>query len=129
MQYVMKLGAPAFLIAAAFAVAFGVLVSSSAEAQTVPGKTVKVVFGSDTDDLTGNNNEFEVDGNSDPADNRFRISTDSSADGVFTSSTATNDGKALSCADNEACDAQTTELDEDGNKTDRFDHAFDPSRG
>ena len=102
MSYVRKLGASALVIAAAFAVAFAVLVSSTstqtAEAADVtlpnvnnsataaPGDTVQITVAG----------EFA------------RVSITETADGVG-GSFEHNDGQSIACADNGSCDADDTD--------------------
>ena len=92
MSYVRKLGASALVIAAAFAVAFAVLVSTS-EAQVAPGKSENVAHDSgsggtipDSDNVT------------------FEILDSSTASASF----AANDGTEVTCAEGETCDVDKT---------------------
>ncbi len=102
MSYVRKLGASALVVAAAFAVAFAVLVSSTstqtAEAATVqlpaadgsvsaaPGDTVQIVV----------------------AGALAQLSITGTADGVG-ASFAANDGQAISCGDDASCDTDDSD--------------------
>ena len=102
MSYVRKMGASALVVAAAFAVAFAVLVSSTsndtAEAATVqlpaadgsvqaaPGDTVQIVV----------------------AGALAQLSITGTADGVG-ASFAANNGQSISCGDNAACDTDDSD--------------------
>ena len=97
MSYVRKLGASALVVAAAFAVAFAVLISSSST-QTV--EAADVPLAEDAGAATaapGDTVEIAVNGA------LAQVSITGSADGVG-ASFAANDGQSINCSDNASCD-------------------------
>ncbi|MCY4670222.1 MAG: hypothetical protein OXC29_19820 [Rhodococcus sp.] len=103
MQYARKLGASALVVAAAFAVAFAVLVSSSTPVEAAsPGGHMDITY--PTGDLEGT-----TDLAANPptrASVRLRIDTEgSTASGSF----ASGGRQVLNCSDNTACDLDDTE--------------------
>lgn len=95
MSYVRKLGASALVIAAAFAVAFAVLISSSPPAEAVVEDTADGNSGSQT--VSKNNGDtvyirFDNDGFA-----TFEISTTGAASASFTHGDASEDGQSITC--------------------------------
>ena len=107
MSYVRKLGASALVIAAAFAVAFAVLVSSSttntAEAATVELAETAASASAAPGDTVG----ITVNGA------LAQVSITGTADGVGASFVA-NDGQSINCGDNASCDTDDSDTNTAG---------------
>ncbi len=115
MSYVRKMGAPALVIAAAFAVAFAVLVSSTAEAtvQTRVGTTFTDVTAVNGAAPASNGDTVYVE-NTNDGFTTFEISTTGAASASFTHGDASDDGQSITCAPAAAtatgtCDANPAE--------------------
>ena len=99
MQYARKLGASALVVAAAFAVAFAVLISSTTSPPTVEAADIPIDDGTNAETAApGDTVQFTI--NAELA----QMSITGTADGVGASFDA-NDGQSISCADGTSCDA------------------------
>ncbi|MCY4573986.1 MAG: hypothetical protein OXF01_14425 [Gemmatimonadetes bacterium] len=113
MQYARKIGASALVVAAAFAVAFAVLVSSTAEA-TIETRSATGVY-STSGDATGTAENGDTvyirAGNTGFV--LFEITSIGGASASFTHADASDDGQTLYCQANTTTDTPTCDVDVD----------------